>query len=136
MSSTLLIKKRMSATIEHPNLGSYFFNKNLVSIQTDPISDTEEVSEPGIGGNRMIGIVEDGAKKITIEVQTASLDEAFLRRIQNFPEVEFSVQWIDARNAAATVGGTGTKCILKRPGNNRTDDTQTFEIYAGEYTGD
>lgn len=130
-------KSLLFVTIVHPTVGTTTMNANLLSVKTSQVSDTTEVSDPGVGGGRVISIVKDTAKKIEIEVQNLSADEAFFRRIARYKGIPFSITWSDMRSSAtAGLSGTGNECYLMDTENDRTAESTTFEITSLTYTGD
>ena len=130
-------KSLLFCTITHPNIGTTTMNANLLNIKTSQISDTTEVSDPGVGGGRVISIIKDNAKKIEVEVQNLSADEAFFRRIARYKGIPFVVTWSDSRSSATSgLSGTGNECYLMDTENDRTAESTTFEITSLSYTGD
>ena len=130
-------KSLLFVTIVHPTVGTTTMNANLLTVKTSQVSDTTEVSDPGVGGGRVISIVKDTAKKIEIEVQNLSADEAFFRRIARYKGIPFSITWSDMRSSATNgLSGTGNECYLMDAENDRTAESTTFEITSLSYTGD
>lgn len=130
-------KSLLFVTIVHPTVGTTVMNANLLNVKTGQVSDTTEVSDPGVGGGRVISIVKDTAKKIEIEVQNLSADEAFFRRIARYKGIPFSITWSDMRSSATDgLSGTGNECYLMDTENDRTAESTTFEITSLTYTGD
>lgn len=124
-------------TIEHPVLGTHVINDNLVNISTAPLSDTEEISDPGAGGGRVVKFKKDTARMISVEVQVGSYAELFLTRTKRYRKQYFSLQWADESNGLIeSQGGNGLECHTKDTENNRGSDTKTFEIVSLEYSGD
>lgn len=130
-------KSLLFCTIVHPTIGTTTMNANLLNIKTSQLSDTTEVSDPGVGGGRIISITKDTAKKIEVEVQNLSADEAFFRRIARYKGIPFTITWSDLRSSATDgLSGTGNDCYLMDTENDRTADSTTFEITSLTYTGD
>ena len=130
-------KSLLFVTIVHPTVGTTTMNANLLNVKTGQVSDTTEVSDPGVGGGRVISIVKDTAKKIEIEVQNLSADEAFFRRIARYKGIPFSLTWSDMRSSATDgLSGTGNECYLMDTENDRTAESTTFEITSLTYIGD
>ena len=130
-------KSLLFVTIVHPTVGTTTMNVNLLNVKTSQVSDTTEVSDTGVGGGRVISIVKDTAKKIEIEVQNLSADEAFFRRIARYKGIPFSITWSDMRSSATDgLSGTGNECYLMDTENDRTAESTTFEITSLSYTGD
>lgn len=130
-------KSLLIVTIVHPTVGTTTMNANLLNVKTSQVSDTTEVSDPGVGGGRVISIIKDTAKKIEIEVQNLSADEAFFRRIARYKGIPFSITWTDMRSSATGgLSGTGNECYLMDTENDRTAESTTFEITSLTYTGD
>lgn len=124
-------------TVQHPNVGMIVINANLVDVKTSQISDTTEISDPGIGGGRVIKFKKDNAKKIEVEVQTLSEAENYFRRVRRYKSIPFSIQWSDNRNITQDPqGGVGLECYLMDSDNERTAETATFEIISLSYSGD
>lgn len=122
-------------TITHPTVGIIISSENLVDITEKEISDTVEVSEPGVGGGRVVSIKADNAKMLSIEVQVGSIEEAQLRRAQRFASQPFTLQWSDLSSTFSPAGGTGLRCIMKKDAENkRSAKTVTFNIIALDYT--
>jgi len=130
-------ESKKTVTIEHPNLGAVVLNQHLKNIISEPISDTEEISEPGYGGARVVKNKVDTARKISVEVATGSIGELFLRRTLRFKKTPFTLQWLDASNSLIEIqGGDARECFTKDVANNRNADTITFEIMSMVYSGD
>lgn len=124
-------------TIEHPKLGAVILNQHLKNIIIEPISDVEEISEPGFGGARVIKVKKDTARKITVEVATGTVGELFLRRTMLFKLTDYALQWVDSSNSVLeTQAGSALECRTKLIPNDRNSDTTSFEIYSMAYTGD
>lgn len=136
MNITQDVSKRV-VTIEHPNLGAVIMSEHLKKCESAPLSDTATISDPGWGGGRVYQVKKDKARKITVEVATGSVDELFLQRCKRFLTIPFSLEWIDESNGAIeSQAGVGLECYIKDAANDRGADTQTFEIYSLEYSGD
>lgn len=130
-------KSLLFVTIVHPSVGTTTMNANLLNVKTSQLSDTTEVSDPGVGGGRVISIIKDTAKKIEIEVQNLSADENFFRRIARYKGIPFTLTWSDMRSSVTDgLSGTGNDCYLMDTENDRTADSTTFEITSLLYTGD
>ena len=126
-----------TVTISHENLGTIVVNEHLRNIISEPISDSEEISDPGYGGGRVVKNKKDTARKITLEVAVGSAAELFLRRTIRYKNTPFSLQWADGSNQAIEEqSGTGNNCTTKDIPNDRNADTISFEIMSLEYSGD
>lgn len=122
-------------TITHPIVGVIISSENLVDITEKEISDTMEISDPGVGGGRVVSVKTDNAKMISVEVQVGSIEESQLRRAQRFASTPFTLQWSDLSSTFSPAGGTGLRCLLKRDSENkRSAKTATFNIIALDYT--
>lgn len=130
-------ESKLFVAIDHDKLGQRSFNENLFNIVSEPMSDASEVSDPGVGGGRVVKIKKDTARKISVEVQTGSEAELFLRRTTRYKLTPFTISWSDERNGAIEAQkGTGSECYTKDVANDRGADTITFEIWSMNYSGD
>ena len=130
-------ESKKSVSFEHPNLGAIVISDHLKNIISEPVSDTEEISEPGCGGGRVVKNKKDTARKLSFEVNVGSAGELFLRRTRRFKNTQFFLQWIDASNSLIEAqGGSGSECFMKDVPNDRNADTITFEIFSMNYSGD
>jgi len=129
--------KKLFFTMVHPNLGSISDNSNLMSITSEPISDSFEVRDPGVGGGRVRINKADTGRKLTIEVQTGSQLELQLRRAMRYKNTDFTCMWSDERVSDNIQGGSASECSVNpNIANERGAETISFEIYAMTYSGD
>ena len=124
-------------TANHPNLGSIAENDNLNNVISEPISDSFEVSDPGVGGGRVKKNKTDKGRKITIECQTGSNLDNYLRRCIRYRKTEFNCLWSDERVQGNEQQGNGRECTVNpNSANDRGSDTMSYEIYSMNYSGD
>jgi hypothetical protein len=129
--------KKLFFTMVHSNLGSIADNSNLINITSEPISDTFEVRDPGVGGGRVKINKADTGRKLTIEVQTGSTLELMLRRAIRYKNTEFTCLWADERVSTNIQGGSASECSVNpNIANDRGAETVSFEIYSMNYSGD
>lgn len=136
MSNVTQDMSKLFATFSHPNLGDFSDNGNLVNVIPEPLSDTDEFTEPGAGGDRVHKGKKDKSKKISIEVQTGTPIEHYLRRAIRYKNTKFICSWSDERTEGYVQSGNGRECIIKDTPNDRNAETQTFEITSMDYSGD
>ena len=118
-----------------------FIWKNLMKINSKPVSDTEEITEPGAGGERVFKDKKDSSRIVEVEVTTGSNEELALTRLRKYKAIPFTINWFDSRTLVNAVpvlpqSGIGINCFVKDKENDRSAETQTFEIYCSSYTGD
>lgn len=129
--------KKLFFSMVHSNLGSISDNSNLINVISEPISDTFEIRDPGVGGGRVKINKADTGRKITVEVQTGSNLELILRRAIRYKNTEFECSWSDERVSDAIQSGSGSECSVNpNIANDRSAETTSFEIYSMNYSGD
>lgn len=129
--------KKLFFTMVHTYLGSISDNSNLLNVTSEPISDSFEVREPGVGGGRVVNNKADTGRKLTVEVQVGSPLELFLRRAGRYKNTDFTCMWSDERVSDNIQGGSGSECrVNPNIANDRGAETISFEIYAMTYSGD
>jgi len=128
-------ESKKNVACEHPNLGAIVMSEHLKNIISEPISDTEEISEPGFGGGRVVKNKVDKARKISVEVAVGSPGETWLRETLLFKKTPYFLQWVDDSSEFFPQGGSASECFTKDVANDRNADTITFEIYSMDYTG-
>lgn len=137
MATVNMTNDKLFFSASHTNLGDISDNGNLVNIISEPLSDTSEVRDPGVGGDRVRVTKADKGRKISVEVATGSTLERYLRRCMRYRNTDFTCLWADERVGGNEQEGQGTECRVKpATANDRGAETVTFEIESLNYTGD
>lgn len=137
MSNITMDNIKLFFTASHLNLGDISENDNLMNIISEPISDTFEVRDPGVGGGRVKINKADKGRKISVECQTGSNLDMYLRRCMRYRNTDFTCMWSDERVEGNEQGGNGSECSVNpNAANDRNSETVTYEIISLSYSGD
>jgi hypothetical protein len=137
MGNFTVDSKKLFFTASHPSLGDISENDNLINVISEPISDTFEIRDPGVGGGRVKVNKADKGRKITVECQTGSNLDNYLRRCIRYRNTEFNCLWSDERVSTNEQQGNGRECTVNpNSANDRSSETMSYEIISMNYSGD